>query len=301
VGAAEPQGKNREEQSKASENDAKMHLVEQIEVTVKAENEQSTRINNEKIQKDALSKVMVSAAEVLRGLTIKSKWVAKDSCTQYTLMVVSKESIAQVKQEKLMKGRLELFKHLLAEGLDQAKNRDIKSRRKHLVDARALLVDIDFSALPDERSKVVYFKEVDEALEQINLQSSKVQGRMALIAINKGGAIPSNVISFMLDQLRVGDNTTDRMMGECSRDDECITYAKESGFSKLTVLNVSPQIIKTQLGALKATLVVTKTIFDIESRKVIKGPDTASAQIIGWSEMELDWLMAAEKTMLNFK
>ncbi len=49
---------------------------------------------------DALSKVTVSAEEVLRDLKIKGRWLDKESCTLYTLMAISKQSVAQSKREK---------------------------------------------------------------------------------------------------------------------------------------------------------------------------------------------------------
>lgn len=302
VGSAEKDGRSKDQQRETSENDAKSHLVEQIEVRIQAENEQSTRVSNQKVQKDALSKVTVSAEEVLRGLSIKDRWVDKVTCAHYTLMVVSKESIAQAKQEKIMKIRLEQFKKQLAEGGDHEKNRDIKVRRKHLEMAQALLAETNFAFLPEEPlAKEVYAKQVSDALEQLNKESSQAQGRMALFALNKSGMLNVNVIGKMLDQLRAGDNTADRLMTDCKQEEDCITRAKERGFTMLTLLTAGTQIVTSQMGTLKGTLTVSKTVFDIESRKVLKGPDTAFAEVIGWSKAELDWDNAAEKAMQTFK
>jgi hypothetical protein len=301
VGSSAKEGKSRDEQIKAAENDAKSRLVQSIEVTIKAENVQSTSVSNQGVQKDALSKVMVSAEEVLRDLQIKGRWVDPDSCTQFTLMVISNKSVAQAKHEKTMKSRLAMFKAQLAEGTDSARNRDIKVRRKHLEDAQALLADTDFKLLPEELGKEVYAKRLDEALEQLSKDASQVKGRMALFAINQDGKLRSDVIGKMLDMLRSGDNTTDRLMADCNTVDDCISRAKERGFSVLALLKASSQVVTSQMGSLKGTLTVSRTVYDIESHKIMKGPDTASAQVIGWSDEELDWNAAAEKAMQGLK
>lgn len=301
IGSAERSGWNKDEQQNASEENAKSHLLQQIQVTIKAEIEQSTRVSGQKVQKEALSKISVAAEEAMRGLTIKGRWLDKDSCTQYTLVVVSKESVAQSKQEKLMKGRLDQFKKMLAEGKDQIKTPDLKIRRKMLEESLELLTNIDFKFLPDELAKSVYEKKVRDELDLLDKQSSQVQGRMALFALNKDGSLPTEVLGKMLDHLRSNDATTDRLMAECKREEDCITRAKERGFSRLTLLNANVQIVTSQMGALKGTLIVSRTIYDLESRKVLKGPDNATSQVIGWGKEELDWTTAAEKIMENFK
>lgn len=301
VGSAERAGKNRDEQVKAAENNAKSSLVQRIEVTIRADNEQSTRMNNQGVQKDVLSKVTVSAEEVLRGLQIKDRWVDQDTCTHHTLMVISKESVAQAKREKTMKQRMENFKLLLADGTDRNKNRDIKVRRKYLEDAQSLLADTDFSVLPEELNKEIYSKRMSDVLALINKETSQVSGRMALVALNQDGTLRADVIGKLLDQLRSGDNSADRLMADCNTVNDCISRANERGFSKLALLKVGSQVGMSQMGALKGTLTVSRTVYDIESHKVLKGPDTVTAQVIGWSNEELDWLAAAEKAMLSLK
>lgn len=301
VGEAEKDDRNRDEQAKASEDNARMHLVQQIEVTIKAENEQSTRVRNDKVQRDASSKVTVSVEEVLHDLQIKSRWVDKETCTHYTLMTISRESVARAKREKIMRSRLASFKTLLADGSDRDKNRDIKVRGKYLDDAQALLADTDFSVLPDELGKAVYEKQLNDALEALGKEAAQSKGRMALLAINQDGKLHSDVIGKMLEQLRSGDSKADRLMSDCTREQDCIGVAKDRGFTMLAVLKASSQVTTSPMGSLKGTLTISRTVYDIESRKVLKGPDTVSTQVIGWSDSELDWNAAAEKAMESFK
>lgn len=301
VGSAEMGGKSKDEQNETAKNNARSSLVQRIEVTIRAENEQSTRVSNQAVQNDMHSKVSVSAEEVLRDLQVKGRWKDPETCTQYVLMAINKTSVAQAKREKLMKQRLQKFKLLFAEGTDRDKNRDINVRRKLLEDAQSLLTETDFSLLPEELKKEIYVKRVDDALTQVNKAVSQVKGRMAVFALNQDGSLRSEVIAKMLDRLREDRSNTDRLMADCSNVDDCIKRANERGFSMLALLKANGQVTTSQMGALKGTLTVSRTVYDIESRKVVKGPDTASAQVIGWSNEELDWLAAAEKAMQNLK
>jgi hypothetical protein len=301
VGSADKDGKGRDEQNKNAEDNARSHLVQQIEVTIKAENAQSTRIGNKGIEKEALSKVSVTAEEVLRDLKIKGRWVDKSTCTQYALLAISKESVAQTKREKIMRNRLEKFKTQLAEGSDRDKNRDIKVRRKNLEDAQALLADTDFSLLPEELGKEIYAKRLNDALSQLSKEASQVSGRMALFALNQDGRLRADLLGKMLDQLRSNDSSTDRLMADCTSEDECISRAGERGFNRLALLKASSQVVMSPMGALKGTLTVSRTVYDIDRRKIVKGPDTVSTQVIGWSNEELDWNAAAEKAMQGLK
>jgi hypothetical protein len=300
VGSMEKEDKSRDEQIKAAENNAKSDLVQRIEVTIRAENEQSTRISNQRVQQDALSKVTVNAEEVLRDLQIKGRWIDPDTCAIYTLMAISKVSVAQAKREKLMKRRIENFKMQLAEGVDRTRNRDIKVRRKYLEDAQSLLDETDFSLLPEELKKDFYAARLIDALAQLSKEASQVKGHMALVALNQDGTLRAEVVGKILDQLRTIDNTADRLLGDCQTEPECISLATERGFSKLALLKTSSQVGVSQMGAYKGTLTITKTVFDIENHKK-QGPRTASAQVIGWSNEELDWLSAVDKAMQELK
>lgn len=293
VGSAEADGK-------AAEGDARGHLVQNIEVKIIAETSKTTTDTDGKVQREAQARVIATSDEVLRGLQIKARWIDPQTCTHYTLMAISEKSVAQAKREKLMKQRIENFKVLLADGTDRDRNRDIKVRRKYLEDAQALLADSDFGLLPDELGKEVYAKRLQDAQAMLDREMSHVQGRTALFAINQDVTLSADVIGRMLDQLRAGDNTTDRLMADCNTVNDCIAIAKERGFTMLALLKTGSQIVPSQMGSLKGTLTISRTVYDIESRKVLKA-DTVSAQVIGWSNEELDWSAAAEKAMQGLK
>lgn len=298
VGSSDKSGKS--ERQKESETFAKRDLVEHIEVTIKAENEQSTRVSNQKVQNDAQSKVTVSAEEVLRGLEIKNRWVDKDTCAQYTLMVISKKAVEQAKREKTMKNRLERFKILLTEGSSINKNPDINDRRKYLEEARAMLSETNFTLLPEENGQAFYEKKLTEAFATINKETSQAKG-MALFVLNKDHNLKDGVIGKMVDQLRSADLSTDRLMENCEQEQACIKTAKERGFTRLTMLIADCQVGISQMGSLKGKLTVTKRIYDLDSRKILDESHAMSAEVIGWSNEELDWSAAAEKVMQGLK
>ena len=299
VGASEKEDKS--ERQKESETLAKKELVEHIEVTIRAENEQSTRVNNQKVQNDALSKVTVTAGEVLHGLEIKNRWLDKESCAQYTLMVISKKAVEQSKHEKIMKVRLGKIKELLEEGANRNKNPDINDRRMNLEDAQDLLAETNFVLLPEENGKPFYEKLLKDAFAALDQEAAQAKNRMALFVLNKDHILNDGVIGKMVDQLRSADQSTDRLMTDCTQEQDCIKTAHDRAFTRLTILIASCQVGTSPMGSLKGTLTVTKKIYDLQSRKVLDGLRTMSAEVIGWSNEDLDWNAAAEKVMRGLK
>jgi len=243
----------------------------------------------------------VSADEVLRDLKIKAHWIDPSSCTYYKLMVISKKSVQQAQLEKVMKSRIKEIKSQLTKGTDGHMKLGIAARRKHLQNAQALLIDTDFSAFPEELKKEVYVKRVRNALKAINKETSRLKGHMALFVLNEDGTLESGVIGQILKQFRYGDYAVDRLMADCSSKEDCIKHSKQRGFSMLAFLKASTQIATSPMGELKGTLTLSRLVYDIESRKVVKGPETVSAQVIGWSNDELDWNAAAQKTLAGLK
>ena len=295
VGSAGKEGKSREEQIKTAANNAKSSLAQGIEARITSENKQITQVNKQGVQQDAQSNVTVSAEEVLRGLKTKDQWIDKDSCTVYTLVVISVDSVKQAKREKSMLLKFEIFKELLAEGEDRNKNQDIKQRRNYLENAQASLADIDVKLLQEEAQGKVYVKRLNDAIALLNKEASQVKGRMALVALNSDGTLNAGVMGKMLDQLKSSEIQTERL-GVCNTEDECKMMAARRGFSKLALLKVASRVEISQMGARKGTITIIRTVFDIENHKQ-HGPHTVSAQVIGWSNEDLDWAAAAEKAM----
>ena len=303
VGVGSSDKKDTTKRQEESETLATKELVEHIEVKIKAENEQSTSVNNQGVQKDAFSKVTVSADEVLRGIVTQDQWLDKDTCRLYSLKVISTQAVAQAKLEKTMKIRLGKFKERLAEGSNRDKNPDINVRRQDLADAQSLLQEIDFKQLSDVatvNSRGYYEQQLKDAFASINKESSQAKG-MAVFVLNKDHNLKDNVIGKMVDQLRSADQSTDRLMDNCDQEEACKKVAKEHGFGKLTILIANCKVEVSQMGSLKGTLTVTKKIYDLNNRRIIDESHAMSAEVIGWSNDELDWNAAEEKVMLGLK
>jgi hypothetical protein len=250
--------------------------------------------------RNALSRVTATAEEDLRGLKIRSRWVDKETCKQYTLMVISKKSVEKSHLEQTMKSRLEKFKELLVNGTIRDKTPDINDRRKDLEDAQELLQETDFKQLTEiaaVNNRTFYEKQLTDAFARLNKEASLSKDRMAVFALNKDHNLNEGVIGKMLDKLRVADQSADRLMDGCDEEQECIKAAKNRGFTRLTLLISNCQVGVSQMGSLKGTLKVTKKVYDLDSRKVLETPRTMSAEVIGWSNEELDWSAAADKVM----
>lgn len=299
VGTAEKEGRGLSELLRAAELNAKGSLARGISVKIKAENAQSTRVNSGNVQQDVVSKITEIAEEELRGIKQRGYWVDQESCNMYVLVYISNAEIAQAKKEKSARQRLERVKQLLADGSDRNRLRDIKVRLQYLQEAESILPDIDFTLLPNEAKRDVFAKRIAEAMEQTKGDASRVSERMALVAMNHEG-IKDGVINKLMDALRAGDNTADRLMADCKTEDECKSIASDRGFSKLALIKVKSNIGTSQMGAMKGTLTITRTILDIRMDKILK-EDNASAQVIGWSNEELDWNAAVDKAVQGLK
>jgi len=300
VGVGFSEKSDKSERQAESESLAKKELTESIKVTIKSENDQSTRETNQRVIRNALSRVTATAEEDLRGLKIRSRWVDKETCKQYTLMVISKKSVEKSHLEQTMKSRLEKFKELLVNGTIRDKTPDINDRRKDLEDAQELLQETDFKQLTEiaaVNNRTFYEKQLTDAFARLNKEASLSKDRMAVFALNKDHNLNEGVIGKMLDKLRVADQSADRLMDGCDEEQECIKAAKNRGFTRLTLLISNCQVGVSQMGSLKGTLKVTKKVYDLDSRKVLETPRTMSAEVIGWSNEELDWSAAADKVM----
>lgn len=297
IGTAERSGNTPAQQREISENDAKKHLVEEIEVTIESKYENNTEVINNLVNQYASSKLTSKTELMLRDLKVKERWTDKESCTLHTLVIISNESAAHAKNVKLHTNRLESMKALLARGADKGMYKEAKARQQYLEDAQLIFNEIDFTVLNESYTKAVYMKKITDMLASVRNEISQSQGRIALFALNPDGKIPSEVVAKMLDQIRAGNTKADRLMVACSAASECLDKAKERGFEMLTWLKIDGRIEVSNMGALKGTVSVSKTLYDVKSRHVINKPVTASAQVIGWGNDEINWESAAEKAI----
>jgi len=298
IGASHDTDKTFGKQRAASENEAKGHLVQQIEVTIRAENEQTIKVKNNKgVEESASAKVLSTSKEVLRDLKIKGRWVDSDTCAIYTLMVISKASVAQAKRETLMRERLTKMKTSLDEGMDREKIPSPQVRQTHLEDARRMFGVIAFKVINEEHVRADYEQKIAKALSAVSLEVTDAKSRMAVFAIHRDVKVPNRVIAEMLDKVRYGSAQVERLMEDCVKPSDCISKAKEHGYGMLGLLEVEAEVEGSNMGAQKGTIEVSKTIYDVNSGKVLSGPVRVSAQVIGWGNDELNWTAAANKAM----
>ncbi len=302
VGVAEKGKKSNDERRKASEDDARSQLTQHIEVTAHAETRRVKEVrNNKDVQELDSVKIEVKAEEVLRGLDVKGKWIDRDTCTEYTLMVIRREAVEQARREKEMRARLEKVNQLLADGTDRDKTRDAQARRKALDEAKVTFAGIDFALIHEEYRKEALGQKIETALRQADQELAESQARLAVCAINGGGKVPAAVIGWMVGQVHEDKLKAERLTDDCSSAEDGLGKARERGFGALAILKVDSKVEVSNMGALKGTLTVSKTVFNLATRQAIKGPTTASAQVIGWGNEELDWNAAAEKIAGDLK
>jgi hypothetical protein len=284
---------DKSERQHEAETLATQHLTDSIKVETSSVNEQSTSMSNQRVKKDALSKMTVRSKAVLRDLHTKDHWVDKETCTLYILKVANKKAADQA-------NLLATFKEKLDEGTNRDKTPSVNDRRGKLEDAQLIFPDINFALFPDEDRKI-YDKQLKEAFAAIVKESSQSKDRMALFVLNKDGRLKGSVIGKMVDQLRTSDQSIERLMENCEQEYECKKIAKDQGFTKLTMLYADCQVGVSQMGSLKGKLTVTKKIYDLDSREILDESHAMSAEVIGWSNEELDWNAAAEKVMQGLK
>jgi hypothetical protein len=301
IGLAEKNNQDIEVQRKSSEDNAKLHLTEQIEVTVHSQIDNRTEVNNNKVNKHIKNEVTISADEILHDLTISDQWIDRDTCTYYTLVKISNAAVTLVKREKLARKRLALVKSLLTLGEDRQKVRNPAKRVLLLEEAEAAFLETDFSLITEPYAKSMYGKKIADALFDARQDLLERQESLAVIAYNSDKKISSELVGKIVNKLIDNSIKSQRLMVECAFADECIEKAKEEGYVKLAWLKIDTSVESGNMGALKGTLNISKALYDINAIKLIGDPLIASAQVIGWGRDELNWESATEKAMQTLK
>jgi len=304
IGTAESSGKTAKEQRDDSENDAKKHLTEEIEVKIVSNFEDKFVVSNNIVDKYASHSLTSKAELVLNNLKVQDRWTDKTSCTMYTLVMISNEEASKAIEEKKRKNNIEdsrkalsAMKVLIAMGTDKNKYKEPKTRKGYIEEAQSIYNTIQFDLLNEMNNKPVYSKRMSDTILGINNEISQSKGRIALFAINPDGKIPSEVIGKMLDMLRASNTKADRLMVTCSAATECMDKAKEGGFELLTWLKIDGRVETTSMGALKGTIAVSKTDYDVINKRIINKPANASSQVLGWGNDQINWDIAAEKAI----
>jgi hypothetical protein len=299
VGTAERSGKSVDEQRAAAEADAKKHLVQQLEVRVTASDSHRVAVSQGEVDSAASSEVVVEAEAVLRGLKFKEHWVDPETCIDYTLALVSEESVAAAQHEKTMRGHWLEFKRLFAASQDAKVTPEIQQRRALLDEAQALFLALDFKLLPEQAiSQPIVAKQLRDAQVALSKQLTTVSGRVALFAFNQEGALEAPFFEMLLENFKNSGTNRIRLSVSCEDDQACMTMAKAQGFSQLMVLTVSSEGFRTDLGMYKVILRVSKKVYDLESRKS-SVEERTSVQMIAMNRSEFNWEFAVKKVVNN--
>lgn len=288
-----------DELKKDSEQDALSKLAQNISVQIKSTSSDNIRESNGRGSRESSSDVSLSTEvrteQLLRDVKVEGQWLDSKQCILWTLVVIKKETVERIRNEMVMKERLEEFKELLAKAEDRSSTPDVKRRNKYLADAEHLFGEIDFDYLQGEISRDAYIYQLSKARSEVKDEAGKTKGRTLVASLPYDGDIQESIVGKILDYTKAGSGNADRLLGSCDSVDDCLHKAAERGFSRLAVVKVKNRVETTSMGAFKGTLSVDKTVYDVESGKVLKGPDRAFAQVISWSTDELNWETAADK------
>lgn len=301
IGIADRSGKTLTQRRQQSEADAKQHLVEQIEVTIRSENKQRKDVSNRGVQQSASTEVSVTAEEILRGVEVRDQWLDEDSCTLYTLAVVSRDSVAQTRKEKRSRQHYNQMKTLLADGMNREINRDPQNRKTALEQAKLEFDGIDFASINVAYERDTYGKRIAEALSALNREIEDANSRIAAKAFNPDGKLSAAVLGKIIDQLNSPRRKVELLLDDCQDIGECRSKAKARGYGQLITLKIDTRTETSAMGALKGSMTIAETVYDVAQDKLIKAQPASSAQVIGWDIEELNWDLAAAKIMQDLK
>lgn len=283
-----------------SKQDAYSNLAQNITVVVDASIKNEQKVIKDKLKKDEFVKdisisLTLSSKEILSGVEVSGRWLDRKKCILYTSVEVKKSTVERLKREALMKLRVSQLNELLEIVKDKNKEPDINKRREAFGNAGRLFKEIDFKILKDELSKGAYLDKIKSAKLVLKKDIGSTKDRVLVAAITPKGSVPKSVVGRVLDFVKNSLDNADRLQGNCGVVDECLANAHKKGFSRLVLLDINTTVTDSEMGAYKGTLKVNKTVFDVSSKKILKGPDGSFAEVISWSDDELDWNLAADK------
>lgn len=285
---------------KLAESNAKLAMVGQIEVKIRAENTSNQEVTNNDVNQYASSKVIAESEEVLRGLETKH-WDDVDNCKLYVLVKVSKDAVVLAKKEKLLNARFEKLEELFSLMLNEDATPQARERMGYWKDANHLFKEIDFKLIDKELEQKKYAEKMAIAFAILNKEIGETEGRTAVYVQKINEDISPAISRRIVDQLHAADNKADFFSADCDTAEDCILKAKKRGFATLAWLSVDTRVEESSMGALRGTLSVSKTTYNVANSQIMEGPAKDSAQVMAWGHDELDWFSAADKVMQNLK
>ena len=294
-----------DEQIEASKQSALTDLSQKISVqvsgTLKDSITSTSSGDKEIFDKEIELVTETSVKETLRDWKVEDRWLDRKNCMLWTLVTVSVESVEEVATEMQMKSKFKAMLGFYDKGAGPNKVPGKKKELGYLKDALAILAEIDFYYIPDARSEEYYSDKYQQAIAALEKDIKSVGEKTAIVPLSLSGAFPSAVVEKIVLRFKKSAESADRYRRDCGSEDECIRMAGSDGYSRLALLKLSKKVEQGSMGAFKGTMTIEAVIYDASLKKVIKGPVSGFAQVVSWTEDNIDWSMAIEKIFKSEK
>ncbi len=290
VGSAE-KADSAEEQMEKSLNNALARVVKGVSVTVKSAFKERSSETSQGLGKKSDHAVEggteVNASELLHDVSVKARWLDRDSCTLWTMITVPKESVTANKNFAAMKG--------LYDGSRKAAPGEALEM---LAEAKSLLPQINFSFIHEQGDRQHYEQLIVKAVSALREDVGKKQ-TLLLTLIRKNSdnidipaAASKKISSGIVD---VYPNAANMADAGCGSDQQCMEVARNSGAEKLVLVNIEGALKQNQLGSYKGILTVEVNEYSVKSRTRTKIFLAKSEVITPFTKDDLDWNLAAQK------
>ncbi len=304
VGQAEWR-KSEAEQILTSKNTAYSDLASRISVkiesTMKDEVTTSSKGYKRQMEQNISVIAKTSVEEVLGDVNIEDQWLDQKNCIYWTLVSVSKASVEKAKKKSIMDNKFNAMMALYENGIGKGAVKDKKIMVEHLLDARMLLDELDFTYLPEKRRKKHYLQLFEKNIDKFKKEVEHNIDRTLIAVLSSSGDIKPDVLSRITTYIKGIIENSDSLPSGCDAMKSCLNIAKNRGFGQMALVNLKKEITQSNLGSFKGKLIVDVTIYEATSRKLKKGPVSTYGHIIGWTEESLNWNIAVDKIIKNNK
>lgn len=292
VGSAEKADSSTQQMEK-SLNNALGRVVKEVSVTVKnafiEKTSESTAGFSRKAAHAVEDVLEVNASALLHDVSVKARWLDRDSCTLWTMITVPKESVIANKRFTVMKALYEASRKAMpAEALEM------------LAEAKNLLPQINFAYIHEMNDRRYYEQLIAKAMDALR-EDVGIKKTLLLTLLRKNAenieipaAATKKISSGVAEVYPSAANMAD---AGCANDQQCIETAKQSGAEKLVLVNIEGATKQNQLGSYKGILTVEVNEYNVKTRTRTKTFMAKSEVITPFTKDDLDWNLAAQKLL----
>jgi hypothetical protein len=295
----------KDEQIEASKQSALNDLSQKISVQVSGSLKDtltSTSSGDKEIFDKEIELVTeTSVKETLRDWKVEDRWLDRKNCMLWTLVTVSVESVEEVAAEMQMKSRFKAMVGFYDKGAGPNKVPGKKKELEYLKDAVGLLAEIDFDYLPDARVEEYYSEKYEEAIAALEKDIKNVRGKTIIVPMSAPDLFPPDVVKKIVLRFINSTKNVDQGQRSCGSEKECISMAGSDGYSRLALLKLKKKVEQGSMGAFKGTMTIEAVVYEVSTKKVVGGPVSGFAQVVSWTEDNIDWSMAIEKIFKSEK